>query len=261
MSDSVPPTGKGSILAELGLRTAVDGPTAHGVAEVVDELCLPGTSALRTSVLATWADILTGAVAGVAIDPRIPLTLDLEVQLQRPVPAGIEIRVDAEAVKVGRRVILTEARFCDAASGEPFGLALVSFIASPNPEHVFEGGFPKLTHLGGRLDVALAERVGGTLVEAGTFDLPRRPDGLNASGAIQGGLVALGAEEAVRSALGTPAVPTSLTVRYLRPFAIGPARCVAEVRDDLAVVRLTDLGTGKLGAMATMRLSPRSTYP
>jgi len=254
MSDSVPVPGPNSIVAELGLRTTLQGSTTHGVARVVDEACIPGTSTLRTSVLATWADIVTGAVAGTAINPSIPLTLDLEVQLHRLVPSGVELRLEAEAVKVGRRIILTEVRICDAASDEPFGVALVSFVASPNPEHVFEGGFPKLVALDRRLAVPLAERIDGTVVEPGTFDLPRRPDGLNLSGGIQGGIVVFGAEEAARSLFDVPTVATSLTIRYLRPFANGPARCVAEVQGGLAVVRLTDLATGKIGALVTMRL-------
>ena len=254
MSDSVPVAGQSNIVAELGLRTTLQGETTHGVARVVDEACVPGTSTLRTSVLATWADIVTGAVAGTSIDPRIPLTLDLEVQLHRLVPSGVELRLEAEPVKVGRRIILTEVRICDAASDETFGMALVSFVASPNPEHVFEGGFPKLANLEGRLAVPLAERIGGTVVEPGTFDLPRRPDGQNASGGIQGGIIVFGAEEAARSLFDTPSVATSLTVRYLRPFTNGPARCVAEVHGSLAVVRLTDLVTGKIGAFVTMRL-------
>jgi acyl-coenzyme A thioesterase PaaI-like protein len=244
----------GSIVGQLGLRTTLQGPITRGVAGVIDELCIPGTSTLRTSVLATWVDIVSGAVAGTAIDPRIPLTLDLEVQLHRPIPSGVEVGLEAEAVKVGRSIVLSEVRIADAASGEPFGLALVSFVASPNPEHVFEGGFPTLAHLDRRLDMPLADRVGGTVVGPGTFDLPRRPDGLNASGAIQGGLVVFGAEEAVRAACKAPLVATSLTIRYLRPFTIGPARCIADVRDDFAMVRLTDRGTGKLGAVVTMRL-------
>ena len=36
---------------------------------------------LRTSVLATWADVVMGTAAGWAIGPRIPLTGDLEVHL------------------------------------------------------------------------------------------------------------------------------------------------------------------------------------
>jgi hypothetical protein len=47
----------------------------------------------------------------------------------------------------------------------------------------------------------------------------------------------------------------SLNLRYLRPFSTGPARAVAS-RDGLtSIVRLTDVGAAKLGAIATVRLA------
>ena len=259
MSDSAP-LARDSIVAQLGLRTTVDGGTARGQAEVVEELCIPGTGLLRTSVLATWADVLTGAVAGIAIDPKIPLTADLEVHLRRPLPIGTAVVVDARPVKLGRTVLLVEADVRDATTDEPVAVAVVSFIASPNPEHVWADGFPQLGHLGGRLSVPLAERIGSRIVAPGTAEVPHRPDGLNASGAIQGGLVAFGAEEAAGSTRAEPSVVQSLVLRYLRPFSVGPAVAVAEpLGDDLVVVRMTDAGTGKPGALATVRLAAAVT--
>jgi hypothetical protein len=40
---------------------------------------VPGTSRLRTSILATWADNLAGLLAVYAMAPRVPVTLDLDV--------------------------------------------------------------------------------------------------------------------------------------------------------------------------------------
>ncbi|CAI7976442.1 hypothetical protein FRAHR75_250025 [Frankia sp. Hr75.2] len=51
------------IVMELGLGFSVDGGIATGHADVFAELCVPGATALRTSVLATWADIVTGTLA------------------------------------------------------------------------------------------------------------------------------------------------------------------------------------------------------
>jgi acyl-coenzyme A thioesterase PaaI-like protein len=248
-------TEPGSILAELGLRTAVDGPAVRGRAEVVPELCVPGTSTLRTSVLATWADIVTGSVAGQAMNPRIPLTLDLEVQLQRGAGCGDQVGLEATALKVGRTVVVCETRFWDEASGAPVAVAHASFIASPDPQHVFPSGFPSLVNMDGRLTEPLADRIGSTTVVPGTVEVPRRPDGLNASGAIQGGLVAFAAEEAAMSLVPRPVAVEALNVRYLRPFSIGPARAVAEQHDDhLAVLHITDVGAEKLSALATTRV-------
>jgi hypothetical protein len=45
-----------------------------------------------------------------------------------------------------------------------------------------------------------------------------------------------------------------MNVRYLRPFSLGPARAEAEVHGDVAVVHLTDVGSGKLSAVVTARI-------
>ncbi|MEX5713648.1 thioesterase, partial [Parafrankia sp. FMc6] len=51
------------IVMELALGFSVDGGITTGHADVFAELCVPGATALRTSVLATWADIVTGTLA------------------------------------------------------------------------------------------------------------------------------------------------------------------------------------------------------
>lgn len=242
-----------SFVNELALHSASDGDAILGRGEVLPEMCVPGTDVLRTSILATWADVVAGWIAGRAIDPRIPLTLDLEVQLEGQARAGTIVAAEASAVKVGRTVVVLETRFRDAESGAPVGLALVSFIASPDPAHVFPEGFPPPTNMEGRLTTPFAERVGCSVVEPGTVEVPHRRDGLNASGAIQGGIVALAAEEAASSLVPEPVVLHAFNVRYLRPFTVGPARAVADGTIDFAVVRLTDIGTGRLGAIATAR--------
>ena len=79
------------------------------------------------------------------------------------------------------------------------------------------------------------------------------PDGQNPVGSIQGGLVALSAEEAVRT-LDPDAMLTSLTIRYLRPFSTGPAHATATLDHGLAHVHIRDGGPdGKLGAVVTAR--------
>jgi hypothetical protein len=46
-----------------------------------------------------------------------------------------------------------------------------------------------------------------------------------------------------------------MTVRFFRPFLIGPARATAEITGKVATVELIDLGTGKVGAVVTARLA------
>jgi acyl-coenzyme A thioesterase PaaI-like protein len=246
-----------SFIADLGLRTAADGDVVRGRAGMTAEMCVPGTDVVRTSVLATWADVITGLVAGQAVSRRIPLTLDLEVQLQGRARAGAVVESEAIVLKAGRTVVVCEARFRDAAGGTPYATAVVSFVPSPDPADVWPGdGLPLPIGMSdGRLSAPLADRVGCRVVEPGVAEVPHRLDGLNASGAIQGGLVALAAEEAISSLAAGPVVAYAINVRYLRPFRVGPARAVATGDEEFALVHLTDLGTGKLGAVATARTS------
>jgi acyl-coenzyme A thioesterase PaaI-like protein len=249
------------IIAELGLRLDYDGEGVGGRAEVYTEACVPGTDVLRTSVLATWADVIAGVVAGYGVAPRIPLTLDLEVQVVAPAREGMVVKVDAASVKVGRTVVVTSAQFHEATTGRLLAVAFVSFVPSADPAAVFDDGFPRVV-FDGRLSVPLAQRIGSLVVEPGVVEIPHRADGLNATGAIQGGLLAFAVEEAAAALAGEPVVAESLVLRYLRPFMVGPARAVATGDGPgVSVVQVSDVGAGKLGLVATVRtraLSERS---
>ena len=246
--------GMPGVVAELGLRCTSVAEVAYGNAEVQPTVCIPGAGVIRTSVLATWADVLTGAVAGRAINPRIPLTLDLEVQLRGLAREGDRIAASATVLKAGRTVVVCEARFWDERSGTPIAHSIASFIASPDPAHVFDGGFPDLSGMSGSLSVPLARRVGVIVRKPGTVEMPRRRDALNATGAIQGGIVALAAEEAAMSLVAHPTVASSLNMRYLRPITTGPALAQSTGDEKMSVVHLVDAGTDKLAAIATVRL-------
>ena len=254
MTESVPEPPRESIITQLGLRVEATGETVRAHAEVIPETCAPGGATVRTSVLATWADVIMGTAAGFAIGPRIPLTGDLEVQLLGSAPAGCRLQAQASTVKVGRTLTVCASRFTDTATGAPVAVSYASFIASPDPSHEFPEGFPPYKLPERWLDTPLAERVQRRVLSPGTVEMPRLPDGLNATGAIQGGLVAFVAEEAALSLVEGPQLVQALTVRYLRPFAVGPARAVATSGHGLCEVRITDAGTGKLGAVATARL-------
>jgi acyl-coenzyme A thioesterase PaaI-like protein len=246
-----------SIISELGLVTEVHGDRLRGRARIGPEVLAPGTGALRTSVIATWADVLAGLLSTLTIRPSIPLTLDLEVQVHRPATSGRDVLGEATVVKAGRTIVVCEVRFHEDGDVAPFAIAHTSFMASPNPDHLQpDAGFDLAMQVPQRLSTPLAERAEVRVLAPGRVEMPKRPDGLNAAGAIQGGLVALAAEEAAASGAGRPAQLSSLALRYLRPFAVGPAVAEAEAFDDLCIVRVTDGGTGKLGALATARLAP-----
>ena len=64
------------------MRLAGDG--LEGEATVVPEMHVPGTDCLRASILAVWTDVLSGLLVGQVITPRVPVTLELAVDLYRP---------------------------------------------------------------------------------------------------------------------------------------------------------------------------------
>lgn len=243
-----------NVIAELGFVTrAVDG-VQHGEAHMAPELRVPGTDALRMSVLLTWADILTGFAAMPPMMPQVPLTLDLELLLHRQATSGRDIVGVSNMVKAGRRVVLADCRFFEKGDEEPFAVGWGSFM--PAPGAVFPDAFvPELVERR-HLEEPLGERLQRRHVAPGVVELPRRDDGLNAIGAIQGGLLTVAAEDAALSLAEPGAVLSSMSVRYLRPFTTGPASAVAERIGDVVVVQVSDAGQGKLGAVITARLAP-----
>jgi hypothetical protein len=68
--------------------------------------------------------------------------------------------------------------------------------------------------------------------------------------------LSLAAEEAALSLSPDPAVAVALNMRYLRQFSVGPCRAEATGDARASIVRLVDEGTGKIGAIATVRLGP-----
>ncbi len=253
----------GGAIADLGLLTEQIGETVVGRAELAPEMCVPGTDIVRTSVLVAWADTVTGLLAGISVHPTITVTLDLELSLYRPVVAGGEITLVATTAKTGRQVTITRVVVTDVDGPAATGVA--SFVASPKPEHIAPpGGFlsdrPTLRR---RLDRPFAERALVRHDGVGVAEVPWTTDNLNATSSINGGLLALVAEEAVLSAAPGSMLMT-MSLRYLRAFRTGPARATATVRDGVATVdviegvggRLGALATARLGALATARLGP-----
>ena len=243
-----------SIVTELGMACEFDAHRMTGHAHVVPEICYPGTDVTRTAVLLTWADVLTGVPCAVRMAPRIAVTLDLDVHLFR-LPHDGDIEAEARIVKAGKTVMVAEAWFRQPGDDTPFGVSHGSFMASPNPTHEAPPGFPPPLSARQRMTVPLAERAQVRHVAPGVAEVPRLPDGQNPVGSIQGGMVALSAEEAVRT-LDPDAQLTSFTIRYLRPFSTGPAHAVATLEHGLAHVHIHDGGPeGKLGAVVTARVA------
>ncbi|HET6948911.1 MAG TPA: hotdog domain-containing protein [Acidimicrobiales bacterium] len=247
---------RGQVLRELGFAVERAGvERLRGTAAVVPEVCVPGTALLRTSVLATWADTLTGLLAVDVVGPRVPVTLQLDVDLYAP-PAGVErIVATASRLKVGKAVFVATVDFADQRE-RPLGRGTGLFMVSPDPAVRMPGGVNPVDALaepGGPLRVPLAERVGCVRRSGSEAVLPRRVEGLNASGTVNGGLLALVVEEAALAALPGSTL-ASMALRFLRPVRVGPAVATAAVHGPLAEVTVRDEGRdGAVAVAATAR--------
>ncbi len=246
------------VVLELGLGIERVGDELHGSAPIVPEMHVPGTDVVRTSVLATWADTVSGLLVVDVVRPRVPVTLELDVHLHCP-PRDCEwIHVRGRLAKVGRSIVVPTVELTDGA-GRLLGFGAASFMVAPDPELRMPEGMT----IGGRppgerrLQEPLADRVGIERPEPGVALLPRADDGLNASNTVNGGLLALAVEEASLS-LTPGATLESLALRYLQPVRVGPAVAVAEVRDGLGRVEVRDAGADdRCAVLATTRVFGR----
>jgi acyl-coenzyme A thioesterase PaaI-like protein len=241
------------IMRDLGFGVQGTADEMRGSGHVVPEMWVPDTDVLRLSILAAWADIASGYIAVGLFTPGVPVTLDLDVHLHHPVVGVDEVDMVARVQKSGRSVtVLSVEMFGD---GKTIGFGHATFMASPNPSLrmptvVSDEGLIR-THPP-HLEVPYAERAGCERHEPGVASIPMRPDGLNASDTLNGGLLALAVEEAVLSA--EPGTLSSLSMRYVRPVRVGPAVARAEAHNGLASVVVRDNGRdNNLAVIATTR--------
>ena len=254
MSDDPPSQ---HILNELGFAVKKTITGLEGVGSVIPEMQVPDSPHLRTSILAAWADHLSGLLAITVISPLVPVTLELDVHLYAPAPGSGTVRCTARTLKAGRSVFMASTTF-ESGDGEPIAVSTGSFMAAPNPDlrlpstFSFDGPPPEQ-----RLSVPLAERAGCQRVEPGTAVLPRSDDGLNSSNTVNGGLIALGVEEAALS-LAPGTTLSSLSLRFVRPVRSGPAVASAQARSGLAQIEVRDSGNdNRLCVLATARYFDR----
>ena len=241
------------ILQELGFAVRGFGDELRGSARVLPEMHVPGAPVLRTSILAAWADTLAGLLAAQSSNPRVPVTLELDVHLFRPAPSSGTVRARARKAKSGRSVFVARVWF-ESDDGEPIAIAAASFMNAPDPRVRLPSqlsiDMPAATEL---LAIPFAERAGCVRLEPGVSMLPRSDDGLNSSRTVNGGLIALAAEEAALS-LTPEETLCSLGLRYLQPARFGPVVAHAEVRAGLGSVELRDTGhADRLCVLATTR--------
>jgi acyl-coenzyme A thioesterase PaaI-like protein len=228
-----------------------------GRAEAVPELCIPEAAVVRPSVLLTWADIVTGALANEHTLPRICMTVDLAVRTARPITAGSTVHALGRLLKVGRTITFAEATFTVADDPAPAAVAFSTFVASPRPQDTGVSAVHGDDSLSGRAMAMPSEpltRILGTRVVApGVVEVPRHPRILNWADTVQGGAVAACAEEAVLALDGAP-VPSELEVRFAGSVRNGPMRATARPFGPWVRIEVVDAGNDdRLVAVAAAR--------
>jgi len=242
------------IVGELGMAISAKGEALHGSAVITPEMHLPGTSVLRTSILAAFTDLLAGLLAGRLFGPRVPVTLDLAIDLFQPADRVGHVTGIGRPVKSGRTVFVAGVDF--TVDGEPLATATASFMPVPDeslrlPESALL--LERTQDETMRLERPFADRAGCVRQGPGVALLVRSDDGLNSSNTINGGLIALVVEEAALSA-GGGATLASLAMRYLRPARVGPLVATAVTEGAVASVEVRDSGSDdRLTTLATTR--------
>jgi acyl-coenzyme A thioesterase PaaI-like protein len=243
------------VLADLGLVIIAVDEDLHGTADVVATMWSPGTSSLRASVLIAWADTLLGLLAVRALAPRVPVTLEIDVHLFRPISGTPTVRMVGRVTKSGSSIHVSSVDFYDDSGRVGFGHSV--FMAAPDPRLTIPTGswaLDRFRAVRGTLTVPLVERVGCERTGLGSAVLPWSPSVQNASKTLNGGLLAIPVEEAALSAIDTPTTITSLQMRFLRPVRTG-AMANAIVHNGLGEVEVHDAESGALAVLATTRFA------
>jgi acyl-coenzyme A thioesterase PaaI-like protein len=192
------------------------------------------------------ADIVAGSLSNRATEPRVVMTVDLDVRLYGGAATGT-LRAAGRILRSGRTLTVCETTFT-VDGGPVFAISHSSFIASPRPQDVIIVPPGARRTDGRRLTVPLADRVGVRIVDAGVVEVDRHPDVLNPANTIQGGVIALMAEVAAACVTGgEPRPVTELDVRYLSAVREGPARAEATILSEDATGALVRIETRDAG--------------
>lgn len=251
--------GAEGIFREFGLVIEAREDDLWGEAPISSGMHLDDSGALRMAMLVTWADMIFGVIAIKAIAPSVPVTLEMDIHLFRPVRAIERIGMRARLSKAGKTVLVFGIDFY-GDQGEHLGFGHSMFMALPDPNFSLPPGDWAVRRFAERrgelLAQPLAQRVGCATSEPGRAVLPKQRNIGNTTGAINGGILAVPIEDAALSAAPPGASLASLLIRYLRPVREGPAVAVADVEGDLARVEVFDGQGDALSISATARLFP-----
>jgi uncharacterized protein (TIGR00369 family) len=224
----------------------------RGRGSTFPELCVPGTEFPHAAVLLTFADSITGMLAGLATAPRVSVTIDFRVRILRQPPLG-PFETTTRILRTGRTLTVGETVFVTPGQTGPFAIAVATFVVSPRPADVRPDDFGRsgMPRQRGLLSVPFAERVALRMLEPGVGEAYLREDLTNSTGTIQGGVLALLGETAAQTLAsdhaGRTFVVDDLDIRYLRAARVGPARSSAQIvalDDDRATVAVEISDTG-----------------
>ena len=244
-----------NLIAELGLVVEAVGDELHGHADVVAHMHAPGTSTLRMSILVAWADTVLGLLALQSITPRLPVTLELGVDLAAPVDGCETVHMIGRVIKVGSTVVVLAIEFADG-EGARLGIGHSLFMAAPDPGMSMPTGtwaLDRFSSYRGALAEPFAERAGCTRIGPGVAEMRNGRAVQNSGRMLNGGLVSLVVEEAALSADPDGRTLASMMLRYLRPVRTGPAIAQADLHAGLGTVQVHDAGTDALAIVATTR--------
>jgi acyl-coenzyme A thioesterase PaaI-like protein len=238
----------------FGFDLADDGVTMRGDATISDALRSPGSPLPRPSVLATIADCIAGIPACFVTTPALAVTLDIAVRMVAD-RCGDDLIVAGEIVKPGRSTVASEIRFSDAATATLVAVSYVTFMASPRPQDQappLQGGMRTT----GSMPVPFPAYVGTRHLGPGVAEVDLTPFVMQASGTLQGGVVAMVGEVAAESLSGSPVL--DLDVRYLSAVRVGPGRATAAAMGGgLVRVEVRDAGSNdRLAALIFARVAP-----
>lgn len=210
-------------LQDIGYTQVIEDGVSRGWLQVTDELRVPGSAQVRASVLATMADVWTGALAGMACEPKLALTLDLSTRIVGDA-SGDRLDIEGRLLKRGRTTIAAETEFRHPTTGAVVALAHATFVASPRPQDTVGPMVARRT-AANALTEPIAEELGIVVFAPGVAALERGPYVNQPSGTPQGGTMAVLAEVAAETFTG--ARVTELEVRYLSAIRVGPAHTSA----------------------------------
>jgi acyl-coenzyme A thioesterase PaaI-like protein len=240
-------------LQPMGFAISHGEGSSGGQALVSEQLLIPGTDRIRSSVLACWADVVSGSEANSRAGGQVALTVDLTIRLLAP-PVATRVVLSSNVLKAGRSTIFCEARMTNEL-GVTFAVSHMTFQSSPRPQDTL-GGLPLGQFVGIPAPVAPSypepffDFIGLQHPAPGIVELERTLAVMNPAGTIQGGAVAAMVEAAAEDLCGPIG---DMELHYLKAVRTGPGRASAaglahggpqrvEVRDPGTDDRLCTIG-------------------